>query len=307
MKGKVDLRSFDLLRDLDLALSRFANTASETMQTMERELRQAEEELEDRIRICQRDLNYWKQAYKSAHKEQDKRYAAHKLETSLETLRRTNYYLNFLSEKQQAYHSQAERLKELVTENTFKARHYLRKSLENLQSYAAVQFSGSNVHSTLSSGSGKSGSATSEEKFKFPIDQKASFSHNPLPEGYRWVSIDQIDLKEIPKDIKFEKTSSDEMKTGFSILQNKILPALKKDPSRDSEYFRKQDIKSALDYLNGCQRIYEAFFGHSHIRLERYGNDPLYSITNGRHRIAIARELGWDALPAKTVDTPKRR
>jgi hypothetical protein len=76
--------------------------------------------------------------------------------------------------------------------------------------------------------------------------------------------------------------------------------------SDNSAYFERLDRQTGRDYQNGLQRVYEAFFGGQHIRLERWRGEAKWDIINGRHRIEVARELGLEAVPAVTEEVDRR-
>ena len=50
------------------------------------------------------------------------------------------------------------------------------------------------------------------------------------------------------------------------------------------------------------QQIYDAFFNKEYVYLERRRGQEKFDITNGRHRIRIALDLGSDAIPARVKD-----
>ncbi|MDW7651684.1 MAG: hypothetical protein SCK29_12935 [Bacillota bacterium] len=299
MKRGVNLRSFDSLKELEEALAHFAGRAREAMHALERDARQTAEELEGRWRDGERRMRHWQQAYEEARNEEERRYAAHKLEEAEEYLRRTYHLRKLLTERQQQYGRQAEKLKELAGDVTVRARHFLKESVEQLQAYTMVQSSGLALGSPAEKPSFNSTGAGTETG-------KSALSGYPLPDGYRWVPLDEINLAEIPEDLAFGKTAREEMRYGFGTLEADVLPALKEDLARGSSYFGERDRDSGRDYQDGEQRVYDAFFGHDHIRLERWEGEPQYSITNGRHRIAVARELGWAEIPASTSDVPRK-
>jgi hypothetical protein len=299
MKRGVDLRSFNALKDLEAALGRFAGKAQEALDSVEREVRQAAEELDNHRRLAESRLRRWQKGCEHGGNEKDRRFAARKMEEAEEALRRIYFLQKQLTDRQQAYRRQAENLRELATGETVKARYFLSNKLEHLHTYTATQFSGTSPPINTAAGTA-SGSTLAAGGAKTAAGE--SLTDFALPDGYRWVSLSEINLDEIPEDLSFQKTSSDEMKDGFSTLQNDVLPALREDPARDSGYFGERDREAGRDYQNGQQRVYDAFFGHDHIRLERWRGDPRYSITNGRHRIAVARELGLSAIPAGTAD-----
>lgn len=131
----------------------------------------------------------------------------------------------------------------------------------------------------------------------------------PLPEGFRWIQLDQIAPSELAHAraiAESGKESFANMRKGFAILQQEILPALTKMSSdKAHEYFREQDASSPRPDGLFRQNVFSAFFGRQSqefIRLEKRRSDGFYSVTNGYHRIHVAMELGWKAIPANALE-----
>jgi len=72
--------------------------------------------------------------------------------------------------------------------------------------------------------------------------------------------------------------------------------------AENSAYFFSLDQQAGVSYANGLLRVYEAFFGSEPIHLSRVKGAPQWTVGNGRHRILVAKELGWKAIPAQTVE-----
>ena len=53
---------------------------------------------------------------------------------------------------------------------------------------------------------------------------------------------------------------------------------------------------------SGLLRVYEAFFGDDVIHLGRGRRDKLFGVDSGRHRIKVAMDAGWTAVPVKMSD-----
>lgn len=68
-----------------------------------------------------------------------------------------------------------------------------------------------------------------------------------------------------------------------------------------SDHFARIDRGKGSSYAEGKQRVYDAFFGDDCITLDRGPSDGKYGVTNGRHRLRIARALGWEAVPVKIL------
>jgi hypothetical protein len=129
-------------------------------------------------------------------------------------------------------------------------------------------------------------------------------------------SIGETDLVEVPLDridtsdsgVKgpesFSKVPYATMRNGVQRLDEVVLPAVRR--GADSAYFAHMDARLGLDYEHGYQRVYEAFFGSDSLRLDaRTGGD--FGVTNGFHRIHVARELGLSSLPAHVARWRGRR
>jgi len=136
----------------------------------------------------------------------------------------------------------------------------------------------------------------------------ASASIEPvLPRGFQWIQLDEVDASEldgVQSEADFKKVSQRDMKSGLELLKSEVLPFLSS--------YQGQDIKQALfeeDRRMGRQppvnllEVYSAFFGaQDYVYLTRGRNDDKFRVTNGRHRIRVAQELGWSAIPAQVKD-----
>lgn len=96
----------------------------------------------------------------------------------------------------------------------------------------------------------------------------------------------------------FEKVSRDVMVSGFERLQNVVRPAVARGAGSDD--FARMDAERGLAYPDGYQRVFDAFYGGDRIRLERHAGQ--YTVINGFHRLAVARDLGIDSVPAEVID-----
>ena len=93
------------------------------------------------------------------------------------------------------------------------------------------------------------------------------------------------------------------MVNGLRRLAAEILPRINANPDTlDRDSFRSLDETTGERYEDGLQSIYEAFFCEEFVYLERQRGQEQFEITNGRHRIKVALDLGWDAIPARVKD-----
>jgi hypothetical protein len=95
----------------------------------------------------------------------------------------------------------------------------------------------------------------------------------------------------------FKKVSREQMKRGFVILRDFVLAEINRNPRISAFDFDKIDRDKKMIQPDCCHNIYDVFFGNEPIRVCRASGGK-YSVVNGRHRITVARELGWQAVPA---------
>ena len=103
----------------------------------------------------------------------------------------------------------------------------------------------------------------------------------PVPEG-------------VDSDEDFKKVPMEDVRAGIQRWQE-MRYIIDKGIDNNSDYWAKLDQESGLEYSNGYQKIYDAFYGSDAIRVEKDGND--FSIINGRHRIWMAKQMGITQLP----------
>ncbi len=132
---------------------------------------------------------------------------------------------------------------------------------------------------------------------------RASLTAVPIPAGFEWVMLDDIRREDdLRPDETFHKgVTEQDMAAGLRKLASSVLPTLKSMKGANSDLFRAFDRGRGWDYANGVQKIFEVFFGAESIVLTRSPDGLGYGVTNGRHRIHLARLEGWAALPAKVI------
>lgn len=130
-----------------------------------------------------------------------------------------------------------------------------------------------------------------------------------LPKGFRWVRLNEVLPEELDRARNIPespKISFGDIGKGFAILQREILPALMNMQSGSAyEYFIKQDADAPRPDGLFRHNVFAAFFGRhapEYIRLSKRSTDSGYSVVNGYHRIRVALDLGWEAIPAEAVE-----
>lgn len=117
--------------------------------------------------------------------------------------------------------------------------------------------------------------------------------------GLVHVPLSMIDLTDSPVagPESYGKVPYAEMRRGLFSLEEKVLPAVSRGAVGDD--FSQLDQRRALGYADGFRRIYDSFFGDGAILLDWH--DGSFHVTNGYHRLQIARELGWKTIPARVT------
>lgn len=127
------------------------------------------------------------------------------------------------------------------------------------------------------------------------------------PERSEWVDtgIRDVPVADLPEpddihnDSDFQKISEDDMRAGLERLQE-MRPAIESGRGASSDYWARFDEQRGLDYGHGYRRVYDAFYGHDAIRLNK--DSDQYDIVNGRHRVWLAKSMGIETLPARVIE-----
>jgi hypothetical protein len=134
------------------------------------------------------------------------------------------------------------------------------------------------------------------------VERKSRFAER----GVVPVSLDDIPAEALgflSKD-DFRKYSYDQMLNGVRRFDREVRPAVEAGQGRD--YFRAKDREVGVDYQHGLERLYDAFYGSEPIRVTKLKSGR-YDVTNGRHRLFVAKQAGLRSLPMRvseeTTDT----
>lgn len=125
-----------------------------------------------------------------------------------------------------------------------------------------------------------------------------------LPVGFAWVNIDKLEARDkLQVDEQYLKASKAEMRKGFDRLAREVIPLVGANPNGGDDPYYRLDQDNGVAYPDGLLKIYESFFGDSSIAVELDTDANTYHVHNGRHRIAVAEELGWKLVPARVVNS----
>lgn len=304
MSKGVHVESLRALEDLRVSLARFASESAEALKSVERTARRTLELLDDRYRESQHEVMQCQEEYHSADPEEDDvSYLGYKLQQAEQHLQLVRYWRQRAEESAGDYVRYARRLQDFSEKRSVAACAFLEQRVSELEGYISVQ---PQVESALGSLTGNSGYAQA--------NSLARITEFALPTGFKWVRLDEISPSEIsrlPDASDFIKVSYEQVKRGLEILLNEVLPAIARHGSTaDSDFFAEHDRQSGSESTVGAQTIHQAFFGRArpeHVRVERFEGDSHYEITNGRHRIKVALDSGWPAIPSEVVEVPRRK
>lgn len=256
--------------------------------------------LDDRIRILKSEINELSSAESGSTSESDyseEQYRLSELVAKRTELERILRLSKDLSRAQRNYQQKSRRMEHAISELLPSVKLFLSQVIEDLQSYMSVPSSGY-VSNLLGDGHIKASvQSTLKVKSALPENQ-----HVMLPPHFSWLNVDEIE----PTDFLDEssKISNDQLRIAFQLLDYSILPAFKMfGRTIGKDWFYAQDQAKGLMPNEGLEIVYSSFFGVDAIVIDRRENaSSVYRIINGRHRIAIARDLGWAAVPVIYTD-----
>ena len=316
MGRNIHITSFEALGRLEAVLGIFSGDVIDKIQSIGRNMESQLAEIEGCCQELEREIGYWESEYEQAdYEEDDIGYLVYKRQEAEEKLRRAQNLQRQVEEASENFARCARRVNAIADERLNEARAFLRQNLKVLQELTAIQPEGNDFAvRSLSNATLLSNSSASNEQ----ISENLSLSKNsvaelekiPLPKGFKWIRLDEISQKEIselPNESQFKKVSYEEMKNGLEKFESEILPVLQNNPDKsNADYFEDLDKKNGNDEITGTKKIFNVFFSRQFpefIKVERFSESSKYdSITNGRHRIKVARDLGWQVIPAEATE-----
>lgn len=123
----------------------------------------------------------------------------------------------------------------------------------------------------------------------------------PLPLGWRWVKLDEIDSTlQLGDRLDFKDGQRDWLISAYQRLLSDVLPMIDRNHGAARDRVVRDDYARGIYDTSGKSGCFDTFFQTGEpIHLQR-GRHGLWVIDGGRHRIEIARQLGWPAVPART-------
>ena len=116
-----------------------------------------------------------------------------------------------------------------------------------------------------------------------------------LPNNFSLVALDEIDDSD--SELRaFEKVNRSDVEWGIEQLERVVVPAVQR--GKGADYFASRDATEGLTGDRSYTAVHRAFFNeHQAIKLSRRADGKL-DVSNGYHRLRVARELGLARLPA---------
>lgn len=225
------------------------------------------------------------------------------LEVTNAAISKIRLQLTQLEHARSEYLRDYRRCEEDAREHTSMVKNFLCGVRDDLNSYRAAELQ---AQRAVSLPAFHSTTTTSHPDTDLSIDKEKSvpvldFTSFPLPSKFNWMHLDKVESTlDLPESTKI---SFHDLRTALKLLQAVILPTfIEFGPAVGQEWFYAQDFakQGTVDY--SLLKTYELFFGSDPIAIDRNASHSSYHITNGRHRIFVARQLGWVALPVIFTD-----
>ncbi len=126
----------------------------------------------------------------------------------------------------------------------------------------------------------------------------------PLPAGFIWVPIDEIDLSSDDTPLVWNKVERSTMTAGAEAFTRDLMPMLARGEASVDNLIAFDRAAgrtgSTAKHPQSLENLHAVFFGTDPIAAERYP-DGKYRLASGRHRTVAALELGWTHVPAKKL------
>ena len=300
MSPGADVRSLDALPNLATALGRFGERAGEALDEAASSTRRALEQLEDDCRRLAYEVDSLREQYDAlSGEEEDAGGLLEQIDDAEERLHDREQALERVEARADAFRRAAERLNAVVRGRIPAACAFLERKYDELCHYTAL--APPKLRVGAPSGAGRARSTPPTDSGERGDRDITAFR---LPPGFQWISVAEVDPAELDvQDEDFKKVPADEMVRGFRALTQSLLPEIEsRGAAADSSFFGDVDRASGTEQSCGLQRVYDAFFGTDPIRLDRRAGGGVWSVTNGRHRLAVARRLGITHVPAQTCE-----
>ncbi|HSW29032.1 MAG TPA: hypothetical protein VLH75_05975 [Longimicrobiales bacterium] len=137
-----------------------------------------------------------------------------------------------------------------------------------------------------------------------------------LPGGFSWIPISEIEESELPAADDFPKVSYATMRAGLNRLWTELIPMIGATPGADrrscQEFDEAHGRTDPMGFVHeeSLAHLWDQFFEErfrNHIRVAFDSESGRWSVDNGRHRIRVARDLGWRYVPGELIRVESAR
>jgi len=322
MNESINVRTIQILTNLKNAFIGFSAETQESLIAIENELRRTLDWLKGEVDVRQRHImrcrdavHFAERALRECEAQEDDDYvpdcraeiyelqeARRSLRHAEDELKIARMWFSKIQKAIQQFGTHVRRLKDLATDRTESAKAFLDRATSDLERYLGISTPtiGATGFPVDAFPAGATPSVVTAWEVEAPAEAIGKASGQWVERGVAMVDVVNLPMPEdISNALDFQKIPVDEMKAGLKMLQE-MLPIIESGVGASKEYWAKRDNELGLDYPNGYLRIYEAFYGHDAIRVEKSGNN--YDIVNGRHRVWLAKQMGISKLPMSLVE-----
>ncbi|MBM3239285.1 hypothetical protein FJZ31_23580 [Candidatus Poribacteria bacterium] len=320
MNESINVRTIQTLGNLKNAFIGFSVETQESLIAIENELRRTMDWLKGEVDVrhrhimrCRDEVDFASRALRECEAQEDDDYvpdcraeiyelqeARRSLRHAEDELKIARLWFSKIQKAIQQFGTHVRRLKDLATDRTESAKAFLDRATSDLERYLGIPTPTTETSVPLIDAFPTRATTTTASTQTGIANLSGKTSGQWVERGVVEIDVANLPMPEdISKDLDFQKVPMDEMKAGLKMLQE-MLPIIESGVGASKEYWAKRDNELGLDYPNGYLRIYEAFYGHDAIRVEKSGNN--YDIVNGRHRIWLAKQMGIGKLPVSLVE-----
>lgn len=309
--GAAELRNVDALVHMRDALVRFRESTSNVSTQLRARVERAEAVLSRHRASLESEIEAQRSLLSESKDEDERREAGRALDEAYAALSVVRKRSRELA-RAVAHHSRVVTSWHNAIGTTLPAAAaYLAQKHAEATNYQRVALPGSPVQSSIG-GSAEvenavCASSTGESLLAGPAHANSPDELPKLPSGFTWIPISQFDQSELPNRNDFKKgISPSDMANGLQRLWSELIPTLNANarPSRA--------VCEAFDEANGrvdpmgfvhpesLSNLWDVFFNRrEHIRVTFDERTEKWSIDNGRHRVRIAKDLGWKYVPGE--------
>ncbi len=305
----------EALRDIETVFQRFSGLTTNQLRQIEqvifgweRRLQQRQMEVEREYQTAKADLNA---CLNSGDSDEDgnrnvpdcSAYEQRIYEIE-QVLYKLQALITTLDNVAREYRAKASQMQGFVEDTIPSATNWLRHRQDALERFEqSGNGFGSASTGTVSNAGASATNLSTSSKGVSPAAGFGSSSYKRVDHGIVNISVSELPEPDITGEQDFQKVSVSDMRDGLTKLQE-IQSVVQQKQGLNTDYWSQIDRDRGLSYENGYQRVYEAFYGDTHIRVEKV--DGEYNIINGRHRIWLAKRMGITNLPIELIELHKQ-